>query len=84
MNEFAQQAESMGEGMARTVMSRFKPKIFPVYTGLANEILDVDLVECAARIHDLNETRSNLLALQQKLRLILYVYQALSALKLWQ
>ncbi|XP_048424310.1 vacuolar protein sorting-associated protein 54, chloroplastic isoform X1 [Pyrus x bretschneideri] len=45
-------------------------------------LLDVDLVECARQIHDLNETRSNLLALQQKLRLILYVNQALSALKL--
>ncbi|TQD88707.1 hypothetical protein C1H46_025718 [Malus baccata] len=45
-------------------------------------LLDVDLVECATQIHDLNETRSNLLALQQKLRLILYVNQALSALKL--
>nr|AEJ72554.1 putative vacuolar protein sorting [Malus domestica] len=45
-------------------------------------LLDVDLVECARQIHDLNVTRSNLLALQQKLRLILYVNQALSALKL--
>ncbi|XP_008359914.3 vacuolar protein sorting-associated protein 54, chloroplastic-like isoform X3 [Malus domestica] len=45
-------------------------------------LLDVDLVDCARQIHDLNETRSNLLALQQKLRLILYVNQALSALKL--
>ncbi|KAM0995236.1 hypothetical protein ACFX19_010789 [Malus domestica] len=45
-------------------------------------LLDVDLVDCARQIHDRNETRSNLLALQQKLRLILYVNQALSALKL--
>ncbi|KAM1526361.1 hypothetical protein ACFX15_010289 [Malus domestica] len=45
-------------------------------------LLDVDLVECARQIHDLNVTRSNLLALQQKLRLMLYVNQALSALKL--
>ncbi|TQD81003.1 hypothetical protein C1H46_033418 [Malus baccata] len=45
-------------------------------------LLDVDLVECARQIHDLNVTRNNLLALQQKLRLILYVNQALSALKL--
>ncbi|EXC21740.1 Vacuolar protein sorting-associated protein 54 [Morus notabilis] len=45
-------------------------------------LLDVDLVESASQIHELNATRSNLLALQQKLRLILYVNQALSALKL--
>ncbi|KAG4207179.1 hypothetical protein ERO13_A03G050900v2 [Gossypium hirsutum] len=37
MNGFAQQAESMGEGMGRTVMSRFKPSRLPVYTKLANE-----------------------------------------------
>lgn len=45
-------------------------------------LLDVDLVESASQIHELNATRSNLLVLQQKLRLILYVNQALSALKL--
>ncbi|GFS43545.1 similar to VPS54 [Actinidia rufa] len=45
-------------------------------------LLDADLVDSARRIHDLNATRSNLLALQQKLRLILYVNQALSALSL--
>ncbi|XP_028088799.1 vacuolar protein sorting-associated protein 54, chloroplastic-like isoform X2 [Camellia sinensis] len=45
-------------------------------------LLDADLVDSAQQIHDLNATRSNLLALQQKLRLILYVNQALSALKL--
>lgn len=45
-------------------------------------LLDVDLVESARQIQELNVTRSNLLALQQKLRLILYVNQALSALKL--
>ncbi|KAM2212256.1 hypothetical protein COP1_022446 [Malus domestica] len=36
-------------------------------------LMDVYLVDCARQIHDLNETRRNLLALQQKLRLILYV-----------
>ncbi|KAK6916081.1 Vacuolar protein sorting-associated protein 54, C-terminal, partial [Dillenia turbinata] len=45
-------------------------------------LLDVDLVDSARQIHDLNVTRTNLLALLQKLRLILYVNQALSALKL--
>ncbi|KAI8000309.1 hypothetical protein LOK49_LG09G02894 [Camellia lanceoleosa] len=45
-------------------------------------LLNADLVDSAQQIHDLNATRSNLLALQQKLRLILYVNQALSALKL--
>ncbi|KAB1222969.1 Vacuolar protein sorting-associated protein 54, chloroplastic [Morella rubra] len=45
-------------------------------------LLDVDLVESARQIQDLNATRTNLLALQQKLRLIFYVNQALSALKL--
>ncbi|KAL9687460.1 hypothetical protein QQ045_031863 [Rhodiola kirilowii] len=45
-------------------------------------LLDVDLVDSAMKIQDLNTTRSNLVALQQKLTLILYVNQALSALKL--
>ncbi|KAA8544806.1 hypothetical protein F0562_019603 [Nyssa sinensis] len=45
-------------------------------------LLDADLVDSARQIQELNATRSNLLALQQKLRLILYVNQALSALKL--
>ncbi|KAJ4830284.1 Vacuolar protein sorting-associated protein 54 [Turnera subulata] len=45
-------------------------------------LLDKDLVESAREIHDLNATRSNMLALQHKLRLILYVNQALSTLKL--
>ncbi|XP_010274934.1 PREDICTED: vacuolar protein sorting-associated protein 54, chloroplastic [Nelumbo nucifera] len=45
-------------------------------------LLDSDLVDSARQIQDLSVTRSNLLALQQKLRLILYVNQALSDLKL--
>ncbi|CAJ2661613.1 vacuolar protein sorting-associated protein 54, chloroplastic-like isoform X1 [Trifolium pratense] len=45
-------------------------------------LIDSDLVESARQIQQLNGTRTNLLALQQKLRLILYVNQALSALKL--
>ncbi|XP_038679794.1 vacuolar protein sorting-associated protein 54, chloroplastic-like isoform X1 [Tripterygium wilfordii] len=45
-------------------------------------LLDKDIVDSARQIQELNETRSNLLALQQKLRLILYVNQAVSALKL--
>ncbi|KAI3800624.1 hypothetical protein L1987_28717 [Smallanthus sonchifolius] len=45
-------------------------------------LLDGDLVDSARQIHDLNLTRSNLLALQEKLRLILYVNQSLAALKL--
>jgi vacuolar protein sorting-associated protein 54 len=45
-------------------------------------ILDVDLVDSARQIQDLNVTRSSMLGLQQKLRLILNVNQALSALKL--
>lgn len=45
-------------------------------------LLDSDLVDSAKQIQELNATRSNLLALQQKLKLILYVNQALSALKL--
>ncbi|KAK3025298.1 hypothetical protein RJ639_042692 [Escallonia herrerae] len=45
-------------------------------------ILDVDLVDSVRQIQELNINRSNLLALQQKLRLILNVNQALSALKL--
>ncbi|XP_058722884.1 vacuolar protein sorting-associated protein 54, chloroplastic-like isoform X1 [Vicia villosa] len=45
-------------------------------------LIDSDLVESARQIQQLNGTRTNLLALQQKLRLIFYVNQALSALKL--
>ncbi|XP_031273635.1 vacuolar protein sorting-associated protein 54, chloroplastic isoform X2 [Pistacia vera] len=45
-------------------------------------LLDTDLVESARQIQELNGTRSNLLALQQKLRLILDVNQAVSTLKL--
>ncbi|EOY33738.1 hypothetical protein QUC31_018779 [Theobroma cacao] len=37
MNGFVQQAESMGDGMGKTVMSGFKPGRLPVYTKLANE-----------------------------------------------
>ncbi|KAL0542563.1 hypothetical protein IC582_017632 [Cucumis melo] len=45
-------------------------------------LLDVDLVDSAREIQEQNATRNNLLALQQKLKLILYVNQAISALKL--
>ncbi|KAH9747613.1 vacuolar protein sorting-associated protein 54 [Citrus sinensis] len=45
-------------------------------------LLDTDLVDSARQIQELNATRSNLLALQQKLKLILDVNQALSTLKL--
>ncbi|KAI3990278.1 hypothetical protein MKX01_037617 [Papaver californicum] len=45
-------------------------------------LLNKELVEPAKQIQDLNSTRINLIALQQKLTLILYVNQALSALKL--
>ncbi|KAF5727336.1 Phospholipase C 4 [Tripterygium wilfordii] len=37
MKGFAQQAQSMSEGMDKTVMSGFKPGVLPVYTELANE-----------------------------------------------
>ncbi|KAG0466455.1 hypothetical protein HPP92_018035 [Vanilla planifolia] len=42
MNGFAQQAEGMGEGMARTVMSGFAPENLPIYTALANEFAIFD------------------------------------------
>ncbi|CAK9321316.1 unnamed protein product [Citrullus colocynthis] len=45
-------------------------------------LLDADLVDSAREIQEQNATRNNLLALQQKLKLILYVNQAISALKL--
>ncbi|XP_068645902.1 vacuolar protein sorting-associated protein 54, chloroplastic isoform X2 [Aristolochia californica] len=45
-------------------------------------LLDAGLVGPAREIQELNATRSNLLALQEKLRLIVNVNQALSALKL--
>lgn len=43
MNGFVQQAKSMAaEGMAKTVMSGFKPELVPVYTELANEFAVLD------------------------------------------
>ncbi|PKI49869.1 vacuolar protein sorting-associated protein 54, chloroplastic [Punica granatum] len=45
-------------------------------------LLDKDLVDSARHIQELNSSRNNLLVLQQKLRLILSVNQALSTLKL--
>lgn len=42
MNGFAQQANSMQEGLAKTVMSGFKPEVLPVYTELANEFAVFD------------------------------------------
>ena len=45
-------------------------------------VLDKNLVESAMEIHELNVSRGNLVALQNKLSHILYVNQALSTLKL--
>ena len=45
-------------------------------------ILNVNLVDPARQVQELNATRSNLLELQQKLTVILYVSQSISALKL--
>ncbi|XWS20712.1 hypothetical protein CRYUN_Cryun31cG0126300 [Craigia yunnanensis] len=45
-------------------------------------LLDTDLVDSARQIQELNTNRTNLLALQHKLKLIISVNQALSALKL--
>lgn len=42
MNGFAQEAASMGEGMALTVMSGFAPENVPIYTALANEFAVFD------------------------------------------
>lgn len=42
MSGFAQQAESMGEGMSKTVMGGFKPGVLPVYTELAKEFAVMD------------------------------------------
>ncbi|MQL77817.1 hypothetical protein Taro_010200 [Colocasia esculenta] len=42
MNGFAQQAESMGEGMARTVMSGFRPESVPIYSALVDEFAVFD------------------------------------------
>ncbi|KAJ6293413.1 hypothetical protein OIU78_025401 [Salix suchowensis] len=46
------------------------------------KVLDKDLVDSAREIHELNVSRGDLVSLQNKLRLILYVNQALSTLKL--
>ena len=45
-------------------------------------LLDRNLVDSARQIQELSSTRINMLELQRKLRVILYVNQALSALKL--
>ncbi|GMI93207.1 modified transport to the vacuole 17, ARABIDOPSIS THALIANA VPS54 HOMOLOG [Hibiscus trionum] len=45
-------------------------------------LVDTDLVDSARQIQELNANRTNLLALQHKLKLILSVNQALTALKL--
>ncbi|CAF2130409.1 unnamed protein product [Brassica napus] len=45
-------------------------------------VIDRSLVDSARRIQELSSTRVNLLELQRKLRVILYVNQALTALKL--
>ncbi|CAH8346039.1 unnamed protein product [Eruca vesicaria subsp. sativa] len=45
-------------------------------------VLDRNLVDSARQIQELSSTRINMLELQRKLRVILYVNQALSALKL--
>lgn len=45
-------------------------------------VLTGDLVGAARQVQELNATRGNLVALQQKLTVILYVNQALTALKL--
>ncbi|XP_044483136.1 non-specific phospholipase C1-like [Mangifera indica] len=42
MNGFVQQAEGMDPGMAKNVMSGFKPSRVPVYTELANEFAIFD------------------------------------------
>lgn len=47
-------------------------------------ILTGDLVGSARKVQELNATRGNLLALHQKLTVILYVSQALGAMKLVQ
>lgn len=46
------------------------------------KVLTTDIVGSAKQIQELNDTRGNLVALQQKLAVILYVSQAVSALKL--
>ncbi|CAL5018233.1 unnamed protein product [Urochloa decumbens] len=46
------------------------------------KVLTGDLVGSARQVQELNATRGNLVALQQKLTVILYVSQALAALKL--
>uniref|UniRef100_A0A0E0KN79 Vacuolar protein sorting-associated protein 54 C-terminal domain-containing protein n=1 Tax=Oryza punctata TaxID=4537 RepID=A0A0E0KN79_ORYPU len=46
-------------------------------------VLTGDLVGAARQVQELNATRGNLVALQQKLTVILYVSQALAALKLY-
>ncbi|ONK75135.1 uncharacterized protein A4U43_C03F13730 [Asparagus officinalis] len=45
-------------------------------------VLTGDLVGSAKQVQELNAARENLVGLQQKLTLILYVSQAMSALKL--
>ncbi|XP_068669259.1 non-specific phospholipase C1-like [Aristolochia californica] len=42
MTGFAQQAEGMAPGLAKTVMSGFKPEVLPIYAALANNFAVFD------------------------------------------
>lgn len=85
MREIALRSESFYEAQGRlrgldgeivTAVGRIRElrEVVRVLTG--------DLVGAARQVQELNATRGNLVALQQKLTVILYVSQALTALKL--
>lgn len=85
MREIALRSESFYEAQGRlrgldgeivTAVGRIRElrEVVRVLTG--------DLVGSARQVQELNATRGNLVALQQKLTVILYVSQALAALKL--
>ncbi|KAG8072581.1 hypothetical protein GUJ93_ZPchr0006g44429 [Zizania palustris] len=85
VREIARRSESFYEAQGRLV--GLDGEIVAA-VGRIRELRDVvrvltgDLVGAARQVQELNATRGNLVALQQKLTVILYVSQALAALKL--
>lgn len=85
MREIARRSESFYEAQGRL---RGLDGEIVAAVGRIRELREVvrvltgDLVGAARQVQELNATRGNLVALQQKLTVILYVSQALAALKL--
>ncbi|XP_040379050.1 vacuolar protein sorting-associated protein 54, chloroplastic [Oryza brachyantha] len=85
VREIARRSESFYEAQGR--LRGLDGEIVAAVGGIRElrevvRVLTGDLVGAARQVQELNATRGNLVALQQKLTVILYVSQALAALKL--